>query len=1064
MALQLGRRASFIFCLVFLAAASYAADSLCPPASPPVPASRLLYLGPVAGEYNDELAVRARLVDEAAAPMAARTVAFSFAGESRNATTGTDGIASAAFQVTAAPGSTALLISFAGDSSHPATQTSATIIIDRDETNLIYTGSPFLATGDVALAARLTHGNGDHAPLPVANRLIEFQLGTHVATAVTDPNGNASATINVPDAEVGAASLLVRFAGDAYYRESQDSRSTFVYQRSSFVIWGGNTAKPTIGQSLNFWGHSWSQQVTGGDYGAQSDFKGFATVIATAEPCQADAHLTASPVLVQGCWDSKPGQVPPPAQIARYIGAIVSTAIAKDQDTIYGNIAARVILEVSPDPAYGDDPGHPGYGKIVAVVSDGANLFPGPIITSALQQPESLLPGQAFVVQLTLNNGGTAAASALNVQASFDGATPASGSAGLSSLAPAESKSFSFNEQLGGIAQRGAAETTDAYLSRLGAEDGRIIASQTWTRFSDVSGAFFSPVLSVSASRLHLPILAMRISGISCALPGSVLPYGIELTNIGGAATASGSLLITLPDGSTSTLSVPALVPAASTVLNINWTVPVIAPKAAGETDAAYRARLASFDGKTLLLNGSLSWTDAAANQYGSTTAQFATIERVPILSITAGALPASATPGQSITATFTIQNLGSIASQPGRLIVLFPDATTTELSVAALASGASATLTATYTVPVIAAKGPSETDAAYRARLLSFDAQKLTFTGSLTWADANANSYGSISAQSETTERVPVLVLTAGALPASVLPNGTITPTYTIQNVGTGQASSAVLRVQHPDGTETPLAPLTIGGGQSVQINGPAFTVPAVAAKAPGETDAAYRARLQTFDGKQLTFTGTVNWADSNANSYGAISAQSATTERLPILVLTANPLSASVAPNETFTPAYTIQNIGSVQATNVILTVQDTPLAPLTIGGGASAQLNAAAYPVPTIAPKGASETDDVYRARLATFDNKVLTVSATLTWGEYGPVSQQTSTLEVVPILAIAMSAPANSLSGDPITYSITLTNSGHAAAQSFDLAVTMPNGNTEHPPSSVIPAGGTANLTL
>src|SRR5437867_9562413 len=44
MALQLGRRASFIFCLVFLAAASYAADSICPPASPPVPASRLLYL------------------------------------------------------------------------------------------------------------------------------------------------------------------------------------------------------------------------------------------------------------------------------------------------------------------------------------------------------------------------------------------------------------------------------------------------------------------------------------------------------------------------------------------------------------------------------------------------------------------------------------------------------------------------------------------------------------------------------------------------------------------------------------------------------------------------------------------------------------------------------------------------------------------------------------------------------------------------------------------------------------------------------------------------------------
>jgi len=947
MAPLLARRASIILCLAFLAPASRAADATCPPASPPIPASRLLYLGPIAGEYSDELTVRARLVDEAAAPMAARTIVFSFAGESRDATTGTDGIASAAFQVTAAPGTTPLVISFAGDAGHPAAQATATITIDRDETNLMYSGSPFLATGDVALTARLTHGNGDHAPLPVANRLIEFQLGTHVATAMTDLNGNASVTINVPDAEVGAASLMVRFAGDTYYRESQDSRSTFIYQRSSFVIWGGNAARPAIGQNVNFWGHSWSQQVTGGEYGAQSDFKGFATVIGTSEPCQANALLSASPLLTQGCWDSKPGQVPPPAQIARYISAIVSTAIAKDQDTIYGNIAARVILEVASDPPYGDDPGKPGYGKIVAVIHDGANLFPRPIIASTLQQPELLLPAQSFTVLLTLNNIGTAAASALNVQASFDGAMPTTGTIDLASLDSAESRSFTFNEQLSGIAQRGAAETTDGYLSRLASEDGRIVASQTLTRFSDVSGAFFSPVLSVFASWLRLPILAMRISGIACALPGSILPYSIELTNIGGAATASGSLLVTLPDGSTTTLSVPSLAPAASTVLNVSWTVPVIAPKAANETDAAYRARLASFDGKTLLLNGSLSWTDAAANQYGSTTAQFVTVERVPILSITAGALPVSATPGQILNATFTVQNLGSIASQPGRLIVLFPDATTTEQSVAALASGASTTLTATYTVPVVAAKGPNETDAAYRARLLSFDAQKLTFTGSLTWPDANSNSYGSISAQSESTERLPVLVLTAGALPASVLPNETFTPAYTIQNVGTGQASSVVLRIQQPDGTESSLAPLTIGGGQSVQVNGNAYTVPVIPVRASGESEAAYQQRLATFDNKILNVAATLNWADGFPNSYGTL---------------------------------------------------------------------------------------------------------------------SQQGSTMEVVPILAMTMTAPAEALSGDPINYAIALSNSGHAPTQSFDLAVTMPDGTVQRPSSSVIAAGGTTTLTL
>ncbi|PYQ48459.1 MAG: hypothetical protein DMF59_16000, partial [Acidobacteria bacterium] len=66
-----------------------------------------------------------------------------------------------------------------------------------------------------------------------------------------------------------------------------------------------------------------------------------------------------------------------------------------------------------------------------------------------------------------------------------------------------------------------------------------------------------------------------------------------------------------------------------------------------------------------------------------------------------------------------------------------------TPLAVPALGAGASSILTASYTVPTIAPKGASETDAQYRARLASFDNKKLTFAGSLTWTDANVNTYG---------------------------------------------------------------------------------------------------------------------------------------------------------------------------------------------------------------------------------------------------------------------------------------------------------------------------------
>ena len=149
------RRVSILYALCALVSGVLVAAD--PPCPPPIvtPGARILYLGPASAGYSDELPVRARLVDENAAPMAARTLAFTFGGETRNATTGADGIANTTFTVSATPGSVPLLISFG------TTQTTATIVVDRDNTNLSYTGSIFLASGNVTLTARLTHGGAD---------------------------------------------------------------------------------------------------------------------------------------------------------------------------------------------------------------------------------------------------------------------------------------------------------------------------------------------------------------------------------------------------------------------------------------------------------------------------------------------------------------------------------------------------------------------------------------------------------------------------------------------------------------------------------------------------------------------------------------------------------------------------------------------------------------------------------------------------------------------------------------------------------------------------------------
>jgi RHS repeat-associated protein len=63
------------------------------------------------------------------------------------------------------------------------------------------------------------------------------------------------------------------------------------------------------------------------------------------------------------------------------------TSIAKQGSTIYGNIAATVVVQVDLMSPYASDPGHPGYGTIAAVIQDGAGLFPKAPPRPAAAQP-----------------------------------------------------------------------------------------------------------------------------------------------------------------------------------------------------------------------------------------------------------------------------------------------------------------------------------------------------------------------------------------------------------------------------------------------------------------------------------------------------------------------------------------------------------------------------------------------------------------------------------------------------------------------------------------------------
>jgi len=117
-----------------------------------------------------------------------------------------------------------------------------------------------------------------------------------------------------------------------------------------FVV-GDLAALP--GARVNFWGAQWSQNnpMTGG--AAPNAFKGW-------------ENGNTAPTCGQ-TWTSGPGNsANPPATVPQFMALIVSSNVTQNGSVISGTIQRIVVVRT--EPGYGPNPGHRGYGEVIAVV------------------------------------------------------------------------------------------------------------------------------------------------------------------------------------------------------------------------------------------------------------------------------------------------------------------------------------------------------------------------------------------------------------------------------------------------------------------------------------------------------------------------------------------------------------------------------------------------------------------------------------------------------------------------------------------------------------------------
>ncbi len=247
----------------------------------------------------------------------------------------------------------------------------------------------------------------------------------------------------------------------------------------------------------------------------------------------------------------------------------------------------------------------------------------------------------------------------------------------------------------------------------------------------------------------------------------------------------------------------------------------------------------------------------------------------------------------------------------PSGQTVQFSSSTT--LALASLAPGATVTLTTTYRVPVVAARGIGELDAAYLQRLANLEGSALRASAAVS-ASAPSGPVSSTAAPVTTTEHLPIVTITKTG-PVTVAAGSTATYPLALTNAGGATASVLAVTDAVPSGaigTVTSI-PTALAAGASSTGTQATFAVPAT--QTPGE----------------LTDTATMTWKDANANGYGPLSSSFTTVVRNTLqgarLTLALSAGSAGLEPvNGTQGLQITLVNIGGAPIPNQSVTVNVT------------------------------------------------------------------------------------------------------------------------------------------
>ena len=285
----------------------------------------------------------------------------------------------------------------------------------------------------------------------------------------------------------------------------------------------------------------------------------------------------------------------------------------------------------------------------------------------------------------------------------------------------------------------------------------------------------------------------------------------------------------------------------------MTWELPYLSPRAPGETQEAYLARLLQGAGSEHVATATLRWTDKRGSAYGPLEREVRTEARLPLLAVNAEH-PRTVLPGQDFEATFAVSNEGTASAQ--HVVLAVQGAA--PLAPHSLEPGQTSVLPVWLTTPVVEPRAADESEAAYASRLREADGKPLAHAFWLEWANT-CTTFGPLEGSIAVTRLLPRLTLDMQG-PLQAQAGDSITYALQFHNQGFADSTGLILTVTLPDGSTQQVsvsAELARDAALSVPLE---FVIPAH--QAPGT----------------LVAEAAIVWQDARGNTYGPITASAAT------------------------------------------------------------------------------------------------------------------------------------------------------------------------------------------